>query len=249
MRASRGHGTWGRIGDVSLMAPSPADAARRSGLRRMRLVALSLLLLAAVVFLLTLRLDHDGVWGYVNTAAEAAMVGALADWFAVTALFRHPLGLPDPAHGDHPQAQERDRPQPPGVRHRELPDRGDRPRAAGRRPASGSAWGSGSGVPEHRRRITYGGRAGRPGRAGPALRRRGARPRRGLPRAAPRAGAGGARSPARCSRGSSTSRPTTGSSTSVSNSCASGSRTTPARMPRCSASGRRGGRRRGSTTR
>ena len=81
---------------MSLMAPSPADAARRSGLRRMRLVALSLLLLAAVVFLATLRLDHDGVWGYVNTAAEAAMVGALADWFAVTALFRHPLGLPIP---------------------------------------------------------------------------------------------------------------------------------------------------------
>ncbi|MBM6403063.1 DUF445 domain-containing protein [Phycicoccus sp. CSK15P-2] len=62
----------------------------------MRLVALSLLLLAAVVFLATVRLDHDGVWGYVNTAAEAAMVGALADWFAVTALFRHPLGLPVP---------------------------------------------------------------------------------------------------------------------------------------------------------
>ncbi|MBM6402347.1 DUF445 domain-containing protein [Phycicoccus sp. MQZ13P-5] len=62
----------------------------------MRLVALSLLLLAAVVFLATLRLDDSGVWGYVNTGAEAAMVGALADWFAVTALFRHPLGLPVP---------------------------------------------------------------------------------------------------------------------------------------------------------
>jgi uncharacterized membrane-anchored protein YjiN (DUF445 family) len=81
---------------VSLMAPSPADAERRAGLRRMRLLALSLLLLAAVVFLATLRLDQDGVWGYVNTAAEAAMVGALADWFAVTALFRHPLGIPVP---------------------------------------------------------------------------------------------------------------------------------------------------------
>ncbi|HET7760758.1 MAG TPA: DUF445 domain-containing protein [Phycicoccus sp.] len=78
------------------MAPSPADARRRAGLRRMRAVALGLLLLAAVVFLATLRLDHSGVWGYVNTAAEAAMVGALADWFAVTALFRHPLGLPVP---------------------------------------------------------------------------------------------------------------------------------------------------------
>jgi uncharacterized membrane-anchored protein YjiN (DUF445 family) len=81
---------------VSLMAPSPADERRRVGLRRMRLVALSLLVLAALVFLATLRLDHSGAWGYVNTAAEAAMVGALADWFAVTALFRHPLGLPVP---------------------------------------------------------------------------------------------------------------------------------------------------------
>ena len=62
----------------------------------MRLLAVSLLVLAAIVFVATLRLDHSGVWGYVNTAAEAAMVGALADWFAVTALFRHPLGRPVP---------------------------------------------------------------------------------------------------------------------------------------------------------
>lgn len=60
----------------------------------MRAVALSLLLLAAVVYVLTLH--RDGGWGYVNAASEAAMVGALADWFAVTALFRHPLGLPIP---------------------------------------------------------------------------------------------------------------------------------------------------------
>ena len=80
---------------MTLMAPSPADAARRRGLRRMRTLALSLLVLAAVVYLLTLG-DTTGAWGYVNTAAEAAMVGALADWFAVTALFKHPLGLPIP---------------------------------------------------------------------------------------------------------------------------------------------------------
>jgi uncharacterized membrane-anchored protein YjiN (DUF445 family) len=73
---------------------SPADETRRRGLRRMRTLALSLLLLAAVVFLLTLH--RDGAWGFVNAAAEAAMVGALADWFAVTALFRHPMGLPVP---------------------------------------------------------------------------------------------------------------------------------------------------------
>ncbi len=81
---------------MSFLAETPADAARRSGLRRMRLLALSLLVLAAVVYVATLRLDHDGVWGFVNTGSEAAMVGALADWFAVTALFKHPLGLPIP---------------------------------------------------------------------------------------------------------------------------------------------------------
>lgn len=78
------------------MAYTPADELRLQRLRRMKVVALSLLVLAAVVYLATLRLDHSGVWGYVNTGAEAAMVGALADWFAVTALFRHPLGIPIP---------------------------------------------------------------------------------------------------------------------------------------------------------
>lgn len=82
---------------MSLMVDSPADAERRRRLRRMRGVALSLLLLAAVIFFATLGVAESTIWGgYVNTAAEAAMVGALADWFAVTALFRHPLGLPIP---------------------------------------------------------------------------------------------------------------------------------------------------------
>ena len=62
----------------------------------MKLIALALLALAAVVYLATLRVAGDGIWGFVNAGAEAAMVGALADWFAVTALFRHPLGLPVP---------------------------------------------------------------------------------------------------------------------------------------------------------
>ena len=70
---------------------SPADLLRKRSLRRMRVVALSLLVLAALVFVLTR--NRDGAWGFVNSTAEAAMVGALADWFAVTALFRHPLGL------------------------------------------------------------------------------------------------------------------------------------------------------------
>lgn len=71
-----------------------ADAVRRSRLRRMRAVATSLLVIAAVVYLVTLH--HHGWIGFVNAAAEASMVGAIADWFAVTALFRHPLGLPIP---------------------------------------------------------------------------------------------------------------------------------------------------------
>lgn len=79
---------------MSLMQLSEADLARRAGLRRMRAVATGLLLLAAGIFVLTLH--RDGALGFVNAAAEAAMVGAMADWFAVTALFRHPLGLPVP---------------------------------------------------------------------------------------------------------------------------------------------------------
>src|SRR3712207_3262677 len=56
-----------------------------------------LLILAAVFLLCVLLGEEAGAWvGYVRPTAEASMVGALADWFAVTALFRHPLGLPIP---------------------------------------------------------------------------------------------------------------------------------------------------------
>lgn len=78
----------------SSLAFGADDAARRANLRRMRWLATSLLVLAAIVFVLTH--GRDGAWGYVNAASEAAMVGAVADWFAVTALFRHPLGIPVP---------------------------------------------------------------------------------------------------------------------------------------------------------
>ena len=60
----------------------------------MRTLAVCLLLLAAAVYLLTV--GEDGLLGYVNAGAEASMVGAIADWFAVTALFKRPLGLPIP---------------------------------------------------------------------------------------------------------------------------------------------------------
>src|SRR6186713_522119 len=75
----------------------PADLERRTALRKMKFFATGLLVLATVAFLAFRSLEDTHGWaGYVRAFAEAAMVGALADWFAVTALFRHPLGLPIP---------------------------------------------------------------------------------------------------------------------------------------------------------
>ncbi len=79
---------------------SANEQQRRATLRRWKLIALTLLLAAAAVFLLCSWWISTGTapaWaGYVRAAAEAGMVGGLADWFAVTALFRHPMGLPIP---------------------------------------------------------------------------------------------------------------------------------------------------------
>ncbi len=73
------------------------DSERRRDLRRMKLLATSLLVAAAIVFIIARAFEESQPWlGYVRATAEAAMVGALADWFAVTALFRRPLGLPIP---------------------------------------------------------------------------------------------------------------------------------------------------------
>jgi uncharacterized membrane-anchored protein YjiN (DUF445 family) len=80
-------------------ADTAADAERLRGLRRMKLVALSFLVGATVLFLFCRWAEANGAgtWaGYVAAASEAGMVGALADWFAVTALFKHPLGIPIP---------------------------------------------------------------------------------------------------------------------------------------------------------
>ncbi|KNY06266.1 DUF445 domain-containing protein [Microbacterium sp. GCS4] len=76
---------------------SPADQERRLALRRMKAVALGALIFMAVLFVIAFWLQERQPWlGYVRAAAEGGMVGALADWFAVTALFRRPLGLPIP---------------------------------------------------------------------------------------------------------------------------------------------------------
>jgi uncharacterized membrane-anchored protein YjiN (DUF445 family) len=86
------------------MPVSEADEERRRGLRRMRTLATGLLVFAAVVYVATR--GADGFWGYVNAGAEASMVGAVADWFAVTALFKHPLGLPVPHTAIIPKRKE-----------------------------------------------------------------------------------------------------------------------------------------------
>jgi uncharacterized membrane-anchored protein YjiN (DUF445 family) len=76
----------------------PADVLRRRRLRRMKTGATALLVVAAIGYGLTYLAASggSGFLGFVRAATEAAMIGGLADWFAVTALFRHPLGLPIP---------------------------------------------------------------------------------------------------------------------------------------------------------
>ncbi|GAA2224602.1 DUF445 domain-containing protein [Streptomyces indiaensis] len=78
---------------------SPADQEKQRGVRRMKLTATGLLVFVALVYVLSTWAHNAGAgaWAaYVAAASEAGMVGALADWFAVTALFRHPLGIPIP---------------------------------------------------------------------------------------------------------------------------------------------------------
>ncbi|WP_413809226.1 DUF445 domain-containing protein [Streptomyces sp. OE57] len=84
---------------VPFVTDSPLDVERRRGVRRMKAFATGLLLGVALVYALATWARSSGIdgWpGYVAAAAEAGMVGALADWFAVTALFRRPMGLPIP---------------------------------------------------------------------------------------------------------------------------------------------------------
>ncbi len=83
--------------------PIPPDRARM-----MRRTATGLIVLMAALFLWSGRyLEMHPAWGYLHAFAEAAMVGGLADWFAVTALFRHPLGLPIPHTAIIPENKDR----------------------------------------------------------------------------------------------------------------------------------------------
>jgi len=75
----------------------PDDATRQARLDAMKRRATGLLGVAAAIFVAAYAFEGRYPWlGYIRATAEASLVGGLADWFAVTALFRHPLGLPIP---------------------------------------------------------------------------------------------------------------------------------------------------------
>jgi uncharacterized membrane-anchored protein YjiN (DUF445 family) len=87
----------------SLGRLSPAQSARG-----MRALATAMLAGMAAIFIAATRLDHlHPAWGFVRAFAEAGLVGGVADWFAVTALFRHPLGLPIPHTAIIPRNKDR----------------------------------------------------------------------------------------------------------------------------------------------
>ena len=81
---------------------------QRRALRHNRVLATGLLVIAAAAFFATHLAPAPGFWTLLLRAgAEAAVVGGLADWFAVTALFRHPLGLPIPHTAIIPRSKDR----------------------------------------------------------------------------------------------------------------------------------------------
>ena len=100
---------WGIVSDMtSFSRTRPAGEAPPAALVRMRIVATGLLVLMAATFFVSRALvPVYPAFAFVRAFAEAAMVGGLADWFAVTALFRHPLGLPIPHTAIVPRNKDR----------------------------------------------------------------------------------------------------------------------------------------------
>ena len=85
------------IGVPAALQITPDDELKRVRLVKMKRVATLMLVGVALLFVVTRWLEAQYPWlGFVRAFAEAAMVGGIADWFAVTALFRHPLGIPIP---------------------------------------------------------------------------------------------------------------------------------------------------------
>jgi uncharacterized membrane-anchored protein YjiN (DUF445 family) len=90
------------------LAVSETADTRLRDLRRMRFLATALLVLMFLIFVATSYAEPQWPWlAYPRAFAEAGMIGACADWFAVVALFRHPLGLPIPHTAIVPRSKER----------------------------------------------------------------------------------------------------------------------------------------------
>ena len=81
---------------------------RQRSLDRMKRRATGLLVLMGGIFVAASLLEAQHPWlGYIRATAEASMVGGIADWFAITALFRHPLNIPIPHTAIIPQRKDR----------------------------------------------------------------------------------------------------------------------------------------------
>jgi uncharacterized membrane-anchored protein YjiN (DUF445 family) len=81
---------------------------RQRNLDRMKRQATGLLVLMGAIFILARILEPQYPWlGYIRATAEASMVGGIADWFAITALFRHPLNIPIPHTAIIPSRKDR----------------------------------------------------------------------------------------------------------------------------------------------
>jgi len=92
---------------LSLGSDESYEARRVRELRRWQRRANGFLLGALVVFLIShLLFEEGGVNGWIMAASEAALIGGIADWFAVTALFRHPLGIPIPHTALIPESKD-----------------------------------------------------------------------------------------------------------------------------------------------
>jgi uncharacterized membrane-anchored protein YjiN (DUF445 family) len=98
--------------DKLLSEPQPLrpddEAVRQARLTRMKVWATGLLILSTIIFVVTRLLEPRFPWiAIVRATAEAAMIGGLADWFAVTALFKHPMGIPIPHTAIIPSRKDR----------------------------------------------------------------------------------------------------------------------------------------------
>jgi uncharacterized membrane-anchored protein YjiN (DUF445 family) len=101
-------GERGGAGETGRIVPDRSDVVRRKRLRRNRILATALLTGMGAVFVATRMVPEPGFLTLlIQAGAEAGMVGGLADWFAVTALFRHPLGVPIPHTAIIPNNKDR----------------------------------------------------------------------------------------------------------------------------------------------